>query len=181
MFNISSVAFCQWTQSHNYTSIIPGLHRRGPAAGASHGHVIVTAEFALNSENPGIFQLITPSIEVTRAMTGSLRKCKLISARLPLGLNRRRFIIQVISAHQCAAAMRTVALLSLCCRSAVALGPGPAKLKNLGKPGKPWVNWEDLEHEILSRSLSHLTPPWLEGSFSHVSCTEPHREPPGAF
>ena len=61
----------------------------------------------------------------------------------------------VDSVHQCTAH----------CRSAVALGQV--------KPGKTWGNLRETEitwePEILSRLLSHLTPPWLElsleGSF----------------
>ena len=34
---------------------------------------------------------------------------------------------------------------------------------------------------VLPRSLSPLTPQWLEGTFLHVSCTAPHRELPGAL
>ena len=127
----------------------------------------VTPRSLLNSENPGIFQLVTQIIAATRATSlavfGSL---KLISARLPLGLNQRHFKIHgplctsMLNAHR---------------RGGVGL-PSLPSVSTWGNLGKPVDVWNLHDSQVF---LSHQTPPWREGSLLHVSCTEPHIELPG--
>ena len=81
-----------------------------------------------HTTTPGIFQIVTPIIEATRAtFLGAFGSLKLIGTRFPLGLNQRQLKIHSPSSlcinAQCA--------LSLCRRS------GPCKTwGNQPKPAK---------------------------------------------